>query len=140
MNSDVYMPRPLYDSLINAAQTLCTVTVKMGTVLSEEFEQAVNEPASALQEIINQCPAVGAAFDGNFHDDDQHIKAEFFRHESQPEATGVPWGVRLTYIPTGQTVESYSKPSRDENRRVAAQGLARLVARRTAELRRTSSL
>jgi hypothetical protein len=140
MPSDVQVPRPLYDSLINAAQTLVTVTVKMGTVLSEEFEQAVNEPASALQTIIDQCPAVGESFDGSFHDDDAHIQAEYFRHDSQPQASGPPWGVRLTYRPTGQTVESYSKPSREENRRSATKGLRTLVERRAAELRRAGSL
>jgi len=139
MSSDVYIPRPLYDSLINAAQTLCTVTVKMGVVLSEEFEQAVNEPASALQTIINQCPPVGASFDGEFHDDDDHVAVEFFRHDSQEER-GPSLGVRLTYRPTGQTAESYSKASREDNRRVAASGLKRLVERRAAELRRAGSL
>jgi hypothetical protein len=117
------LPRPVYDSLINAATSFLTVAVKFGTVLSEEFEAGIKDQADALQSVLVQCPPTKQAFDGVFNE--ALVTEDVFRHDTQPDHTGPAVGIRLTYPPTGHRVESYSKPSREANRATAMKGLRR---------------
>lgn len=137
-DEQVEIPRPLYDSLINQATTFAVVARKWGIVLSEEFERGINEQCDALEGIIAQCPPTKETFTGEF--DESRVMEDVFRHDSQPERSGPPVGIRLSYPPTGHKVESYSKPTQEANRASAMRALRGMVEKHARDLRRAGTI
>jgi protein subunit release factor A len=110
---------PLFKLLIERTRILVAVCDNAAVVLSEEFQDMITQPMAAVNEVLKQCPDVGA-WDGSFSEDD--IIVETFRHESQPD--GPPRSVRIRHVPTDMSVESYSKHTAAENELVARKALS----------------
>ena len=110
---------PLFKLLIERTRILVTVCDNAAEVLSAEFQDMITQPMAAVNEILKQCPDVGA-WDGSFSEDD--IIVEVFRHESQRD--GPPRGVKVRHVPTDMSVESYSKQTPMENELIARRALA----------------
>jgi hypothetical protein len=110
---------PLFKLLIERTRVLATVVDNAAEVLSEEFQDMVTGPLSQVNDVLAQCPDV-AAWDGSFSEDD--ITLEVFRHEAQ--RPGPPVSAKVTHVPTGLSVESYSKPTVVENELVARRALS----------------
>jgi hypothetical protein len=110
---------PLFRQLIQRTRVLATVCDNAATVLSEEFEDMVLGPLAAVQEVLAQCPDV-TPWDGSFNEDD--ITVRVFRHEAQ-RVDIPPASVMVTHLPSGMSVESYSKSTREENEAVALRAL-----------------
>jgi hypothetical protein len=116
---------PLFKLLIERTRTLATVCDNAAEILSEDFKDMVTGPLEQVNIVLAQCPDV-TAWDGSFSEDD--IVIEGFRHDSQPPGPDV--GVRVRHIPTGLSIESYSKRTRVDNELVARRALADRVQRR----------
>lgn len=110
---------PLFKLLIERTRVLVTVCDNAAEVLSEEFQDMITQPMEAVNEILKQCPDVGV-WDGSFSDSD--IIVEVFRHVTQPD--GPPRAIMIRHVPTDMSIESYSKPTPEENEAVARKALA----------------
>jgi protein subunit release factor A len=119
---------PLFKLLVERTRVLATVTDQAAEVLSDDFKTMVTGPLAAVNEVLAQCPDV-TAWDGSFIDDD--IRIESFRHESQ--TYGPDAGVRIRHIPTGLSVESYSKHTPIDNELAARRALSKMVQARWEE-------
>lgn len=116
---------PLFRMLIERTRTLATVCDNAAEILSHEYQDMISGPLASVNDVLAQCPDV-TAWDGSFSEDD--IIIESFRHDSQKY--GEDAGVRIRHIPTGLSVESYSKPIRIDNELVARRALSDLVHRK----------
>lgn len=110
---------PLFKMLVERTRVLATVVDNAAVVLSEEFQDMVTGPLAAVQDVLKQCPDV-SAWDGRFAEDD--IVIEVFRHEAQ--RPGPPVSVKVNHVPSGLSVESYSKSTVVDNELVARRALA----------------
>ena len=111
---------PLFRLLIERTRVLATVVDNAAVVLSEEFETMVTGPLASVQDVLSQCPEF-MDWDGEWREAD--IIVDVFRHEAQ-RVDIPPASVRVTHGPTGMSIESYSKSTREENEDVARRALA----------------
>ena len=116
---------PLFKLLIERTRMLATVCDNAAEVLSEEFKDMVTGPLELVNQVLVQCPDVGA-WDGSFNEED--IIVEPFAHDTQPTSGKI--AVRMRHVPTDISVESYSKRSLIDNELVARQALSALVSNR----------
>ena len=119
---------PLFKLLIERTRILATVCDNAAETLSEDFKDMVTGPLSSVQDVLKECPEVGA-WDGSFSDED--IIIESFRHESQPDGPG--HAVRIRHVPTDLAIASYTKRTTKENELVARKALADMVRKRWEE-------
>lgn len=128
MSEDIIISRRVYDDLINAANSLVTVTGNaVATILDgTPYESMLRGPSETLKEILTMVPTA-VTWDGTWNEDD--VEFTVFRHHAQPDRSGPDAGVKATHRPTGLAVESYMKPSVDRNRESALNGLKRRVER-----------
>lgn len=117
--------RALYALLAERTRVLAIVVDNAAEILSEDFQDMVLGPLRNVQEILKQIP-IRPAWDGTFNDED--TIAEYFRHDSQ--RFGEDAGVKLRHLPTDLGVETYQKPTREENYQVARKVLKEMVERR----------
>ena len=120
MSEDYY---PLFRLLVGRTRMLAIVCDNAAEVLSEQFQDMITGPLSAVQEVLAQCPDV-MPWNGSFEDSD--IIIEHFMHHTQ-QAMGPPQGVRLRHVPSDLSVESYSKLTAAENEAVARRALEERV-------------
>jgi hypothetical protein len=113
---------PLFKQLVANTRVLATVCDNAAEVLSEEFRDMITGPLGAVQAVLEQCPDA-EVWDGSFSEDD--IVVEIFRHDSQ--RFGPPISAKVIHVPTGMSVESYSKQTAEENQTVARRALAERV-------------
>jgi hypothetical protein len=113
---------PLFKLLVTQTRVLTTVVDNAAAVLSEDFEDMVTGPLGIVQATLKQCPSFDE-WDGSFKDDD--IIVDVFRHDAQ--RPGPPVSVKITHIPTGMSVESYSKQTAAENELAVRRALAERV-------------
>lgn len=100
----------LFDELIAASRTLVTTCNLAATVLSEEFEDMITGPMTAVSEILNKCPEGGIAWDGTFDESDV---------DQQSFNTGIDGmlGIRFVHLPSGKSVEMSYPVSDNEERK-----------------------
>lgn len=110
---------PLFKLLIERTRVLATVCDNAAVVLSEQFEDMVSGPLAAVNEILERCPDL-SAWDGTYNDADTIV--EVYRHEAQ-RVDLQPVSVRVTHVPSGLAVQSYSKSTTEENEAVARKAL-----------------
>jgi hypothetical protein len=125
--------RKLFHELIVASRILVTVSRNAATVLSEEFEDMITGPASAVQSILDQCPQPDVAWDGVFREED--VTEELFTPEVGSEYVEYPYnsGVKLTHKQTQMSTESYQSTDVGRNRQRAMRVLKSRVELRVRE-------
>ena len=131
--------RRLFHELIVASQTLVTVSRNAATVLSEEFEDMITGPASAVQAILDQCPPPDVAWDGVFREED--VIEENFTPDVGTDHVQSHFnvGVKLIHKQTQMSVESYQSADVNENRKRAMKVLKLRVEARIREMNAASS-
>lgn len=114
---------PLFKLLVAQTRILVTVVDNAAEVLSAEFQEMVTQPLATVQDVLRQCPDA-SVWDGSFSEDD--LIVEVFRHEAQ-HTPGPPVSVKISHVPTGMSVESYSKTTVVDNELAVRRALAERV-------------
>lgn len=114
----------LFKMLVEQTRVLVVVCDNAAEVLSEDFKSMVQGPLETVKYLLEQCPDADI-WDGSYRETDAIV--EVYRHESHRE--GPDRAVKITHLPTGMSVESYSKDSREANEQVASRALADRVQR-----------
>lgn len=101
----------------------------------------ITGPADAVDAVLSKCPVVpDAIWDGEFREEDcdeEHFSPDVPDALRSERANT---GVRMTHRLTGLSVESSSKPTAAENRRVVLRALAIRVKHHAASQRMTDPL
>lgn len=124
--ADVVIPQFHYDNLLNAVTTMLRVTEIYGETADEQFKSYMEGQVDIVKEALKHVPGA-QVWDGKFHEED--VAFEAFRHDSQPDRSGPPVGVKGKHVPSGLSVESYSKGTAEENKRSVLRSLKGMVER-----------
>jgi hypothetical protein len=120
--------RELFEALIIASTTLCTVAHNASQVLSEEFESMVTGPLTAVQEILNKCPTVSERWDGTFRQEDCDIENYTPEHLPDHLRQGrVGSAVKVTHRQTKLSVSVEQSADPERNRASAMRVLQQRV-------------
>jgi hypothetical protein len=92
--------RNLFDELVPATRTLLTTCNLAATVLSEDFQNMITGPASAVKAILDRCPQGGIAWDGSWNESDIEASPWNSGYDSNT-------GLLLTHKHTGKSVQMH---------------------------------
>lgn len=117
----------LFEQLIVAAGRLATVSDQAATILSDEFDTLVRPSVDNVRAILAQCPRPSGIWDGKLHDED--IIESYFDSPG-PSGEITRDGIELKHTITGIARQSYTLPTKEQNRQVARAALDIAVRKR----------
>jgi hypothetical protein len=121
--------RGAVDELILEAQKLAVISDNFAETIAprgaEQHAQALQQQASVVRSIVERLPQPLSAWDGTLKD--EHLEIEKFAPNARP---GELIGVTVKHTITGIGRTSESKPTYEDNLRVARAALETAVAER----------